>query len=192
MKHVSVACRVQHRRESRSSFPPPAVQLASTSQGQDTAVSHTRLQLPRLELLIEPATVSCLTRLLALMPESTVVTAAPGKHSCNGGSCRNSSAQLPWQSLQWMTCYSTNALCCNDAEEPAQLGRSSFQLLAEGLLVRLQHDGSSPATAAEPVACVLSTEAVGVVLNTPRAAVGRLTCDQSAAHMYAISISTRD
>ena len=62
-------CRAQQPSGSYSGKRPlPLLQLSRTTKTQGSAVSHACLQLRRLELLIEPATVSCVTRLMAHMP----------------------------------------------------------------------------------------------------------------------------
>lgn len=63
-------CRLQHDADTASSGPQPAVQLTSDSQGQGAAaVSHTRVQLPRLLVFADRAAISCLARIAAQMPQ---------------------------------------------------------------------------------------------------------------------------
>lgn len=133
-------------------------------------MSHTRLQLPRLELLVEPATVSCLTRILAQLPERTATPSLPGKRKCisqyHSVSVHNGHK---YSRISLTVAQQNHIRFGSPAEQRAQVGRSSLQLLAEGLLLRLQYGGGGPAAATEAVACVLRTEAVGVVLNRPAA-----------------------
>jgi hypothetical protein len=169
---------VQQRSGSRSSPPPPVAHFSGTTQAQDLIVSHSSLRLRRLELLMGRATMGCLTHLLADMPANTAAAPLP-----EGKQGRAVSPQYqPSASDSALRAASRLLESCprfGDAGQADQPGRSSFQLLVDGFLVQLQHNGSKSASPTEDVACVLCTDAVSVVRHRPPAAAGRYTSDQN-------------
>jgi hypothetical protein len=112
--------------ESSGSAPPPLLQFSRTTQAQRPAVSHACLQLRRLELLIELATVSCVTRMMAHMPTRADVAPPPeGKQSDPVSPQGLPSPVQHTESLIIKVLLTSNVLCMVQSRRKSRAGRPS-------------------------------------------------------------------